>query len=522
MPLQFLDYLCIALYMGTIIALGSYFSRSQRSTKDFFLAGKSMTWLPLAISMYASLFSSNSYVAAPAMAFRDGIVYLMALAVFPIASVFAILIFVDFFTRLRITTVFEYLEARYNRAVSLISLIGYMVFRGTYAGIVVYSLSLVLQITMGIPLVPTMVAVGIGAIIYTRLGGMKAVIWTDVIQFFVLLAGIFLALYLAIDKMPGGLAEAWRLAAETDKLKVIQTNVNTGSGINSFVIWLLVPFGVIDFLGSKSVDQMNVQRYLSAKTPRNAKMALLVQSFFTLPVWILLFAVGTCLFAYYHHNPSPVVDGFIKANKHDRIFPYYIFQVMPVGVRGFMIAALLAAAMSTMDSVLHVLATVMVTDIYKRYINPQADDRRNLTVARNLIVGWGIFIILAAIGMQNIESILRTTNKVIGIFVGPMMGIFLLGMFFRRMNWQGAICGLLLGFATGYFLFRWKLPFTVYGMSSLLAVLVFGGLSSLLFPAPAAEKTDGHMWKWHGFREMLVGGGDGSPSAGFDKPRSRS
>lgn len=506
MKLHTLDFICIALYVGGIVLLGAYFSRQQRSTRDYFLAGKSMRWLPLAISMYASLFSSISYVAAPAMAFKDGIVYLMALAVFPVASVLAILIFIDFFTRLRITTVFEYLESRYNGVVCLVSLIGYMVFRATYAGIVVYSLSLVLHITMQLPLVPMMIAVGIGAIIYTYLGGMKAVIWTDVLQFFVLLSGIFLVLYLAIDKIPGGMAEAWRLASETEKLNVIQTDVMTDTGINGFVIWLLIPFGCIDFLGSKSVDQMNVQRYLSAKTPGNAKMALLTQSFFTLPVWILLFAVGTCLFAYYHHNPSTVVAGFVDGNKHDRIFPYFIYEVMPIGARGFMIAALLAAAMSTMDSVLHVLSTISITNIYKKYFHPEADDAESLRLAKNLIVFWGVLIILAAVSMQNIESILKTVNKVIGIFVGPTMGIFLLGMFSRRMNWQGAICGLVFGFSSGYLLFIWKLPFTVYGMSSLLTVLVSGGVISLFFPAPPAVKTDGLMWQWHGFREALFGG----------------
>lgn len=510
MTLESLDFLCIGIYLIAIVLIGSAFSRGQSSTKDYFLAGKSVPWWAVSISMYASLFSSVSYVMAPAEAFRNDLQYLVALACFPIASVLAIILFVDFFLRLQVTTIFEYLEKRFNIAVSLLLLTAYSLFRCIYAGIVVYSLSLVLHVTMDLPLVETMVCVGAGAIVYTMLGGMKAVIWTDVLQFFVVVGGILLSLLLAVREIPGGVTEVLNIADEHEKLRLVNTSFDLKQ---QYVVWTLIAFGIVDFLGSKGVDQMSLQRYLSARSPRDAKKALFAQSLFSLPVWLLLFSVGTCLFAYYHHNPSPVVEQYIAANQYDRIFPRYIFEVMPVGIRGFMVAALLAAAMSTMDSVLHVLSTISVVNIYQRYVNTSATDVESLQTARRLIVAWGIVIIAAAILMQNVSSILTVVNSVIALFVGPTMGVMLLGMFSRRANWQGVLIGMLCGSACGYVLkFHTEYTFTILGFSTLAIVLLIGRVSSEFFPPPNPNGLGDLMWKWRGWREALFGGASPSDS----------
>lgn len=300
MTLSTWDYVCIFGYLALIIVVGGTFARQQKTSRDYFLAGKSMRWLPLAISMYATLFSAISYVMAPAEAFRHDLQYLVALILFPIASLLAIILFIDVFVRLNITTVFEYLEARFSGTVAFIMLGAYVVFRCLYAGIVVYTLSLVLHVTMGFPLQATMVGVGIGAVIYTTLGGIKAVIWTDVIQFFIMFGGLVVALAYAIGKLPGGLSEAYHTAAEAGKLRLVNTEFDL---TQRYVVWTLIPYGLVDFLGTKGVDQMNVQRFLSARSSASAKLAMLVQSCFTLPVWLLLFGVGMGLFAYYTRFP---------------------------------------------------------------------------------------------------------------------------------------------------------------------------------------------------------------------------
>jgi len=505
MKLAFIDYACIIGYMSFIIIFGSHFARQQTSTKNYFLAGKSMGWLPLAISMYATLFSSISYVMAPAEAFRHDLQYLICMAMFPIASILAVVFFIDFYLRLKITTIYEYIEARFNKCISWIILVTYIIFRAIYAGIVVFALSLVLHVTMGLNMKLMIVCVGIGAIIYTTLGGLKAVIWCDVAQFIVLFGGLILALFYAVSKVDGGFVEIWRVAGEAGKLRVINTDFDL---TERYVLWTLIVYGIFGFLGQKTVDQMTVQRFLSAKSPRSAKLSILVNSCFTLPVWALLFSVGMCLFAYYKVNPSPVVSQFIAEGKFDRIFPHYIFSVMPAGIRGIMIAALVAAAMSTMDSVLNVLSTVSIVSIYKKIINPDATDYQCLVRAKIMTIVWGLIVMALAFSMINIESILKTVNSIIGITAGPILGIFILAMFVRRANSPGAFIGVVLSFALVlYFnIFLPQITFTIYVVVGMVAALIFGYLASLFFPSPDAEKIGPLLWKWHGFKEMFFGG----------------
>ena len=504
MNLHAIDYFCIIFYLLFIIILGSCFGRQQKTTKNYFLAGKSMRWLPLAISMYASIFSSISYIMAPAEAFRFDMQWFVALAMFPVASIFSIILFIDFYTRLRITTVYEYIEARFNRLLSTIIVMVFILYRCLYASIVVFSLSLVLHVTMGIPLIPAIIGIGAGAIIYTTLGGMKAVIWTDVVQFFFIVGGLVLALLIAISKIPGGVSEVVRIAGESGKLRVINPEFNLTA---RYVFWTLVPYGFIEFLGSKTVDQINVQRYLSARTPQNAKLAMLIQSFFTMPVWFILYCVGMCLFAYYTIYPSSEVSQFITDNKYDRIFPYYIYSVMPIGIRGFMVAALLAAAMSTMDSVLNVLSTITVVNIYKKFVNKDASERNSLMMAKILTCLWGIVVIVLATRMIHIESILKTINSIAGILIGPIVGVFVLGMFFRRTNSLGTLLGMLLAFPPLLYLkYKTNVTFTLYGITGLTVTIVAGYLLSFLSSVPSLKKESLLIWKWRGLREMLLGG----------------
>jgi len=410
-------------------------------------------------------------------------------------------LFIDVFVRLDITTVFEYLEARFNRAVSLIMLTAYVAFRCLYAGIVVYTLSLVLHVTMGFPLRMTMVGVGVDAIMYTTFGGIRAVIWTDVIQFFIMVGGLVVAITYAIGKLPGGFTEAYHTAAEAGKLRLVNLDFDL---TQRYVLWTLIPYGLVDFLGTKGVDQMNVQRFLSARSGSSAKLAMLVQSCFTLPVWLLLFTVGMSLFAYYARFPSEQVSEYIAAGQYDRIFPYYVHSVMPVGIRGLMIAALMAAAMSTMDSVLNVLSTISVTNVYRRLVRPEASDRQCVRVAKGLTVVWGCVVIAAAFSMIRIESILKTVNSVIGIFVGPMAGLFLLGLMTKRANSPGARLGFAGAMSVSlYMKFGTDITFTLMGVTGMSVTLAIGRLGSLLFARPAESQLRGLLWRWRGWREML-------------------
>lgn len=513
MGLQFADYACIVGYLLFVIVLGSGFARQQKTTKDYFLAGKSMSWVPLSISIYATIFSSVSYVMAPAEAFRYDLQYLAALVMFPFVAVLAIILFIDVFVRLQVTTVFEYLEARFSRSVSGLMMLSYIVFRCLYAGVVVYALSLVLHVVMGFPLKATIVGVGLGTVLYTSLGGIKGVIWTDVAQFFIMLGGIIAALIFAIRQVPGGFSEAYDMAAAAGRLRWINTDFDL---TQRYVIWTLIPYGIVDFLGTKGVEQMNVQRFVSARSPFNAKMAMLVQSFFTMPFWLLLFGVGIALFAYYHHHPSPEVSRFIAARQYDRIFPHFIYSVMPVGLRGLLIAALLSAAMSTLSSVFNVLSMLTTDGVYSFYtkrLKREPSPAGRVRSAKVMTLVWSALIIAAALSMIRIESILSTVNSIIGIFTGPLTGIFLLGMFTRRANAPGVLIGFALSFAIGLYLQQCTdVTFTIFGTTELIVMLLVGTIASRFFAAPEPGRIEPLRWRWNGWRSMIFGGGATDPA----------
>ena len=268
---------------------------------------------------------------------------------------------------------------------------------------------------------------------------------------------------------------------------------------------------MVDFLGNKGLEQMNVQRIASARSPFNAKMALLVQSFFTLPFWLLLFGVGTALFAYYRHHPSPEVEHFIAAKQYDRIFPYFIYSVLPSGLRGLMIAALLAAAMSTISSLFNVLSMLTTSgacSLYSRRAGQPVSARGRVKAAKCMTVVWGGLVIAAALSMIRIESILQTVNTVIGVFTGPLTGMFLLGIFSRRANAGGVLIGFAASFATGLFLqYGTRLTFTIFGTTELIVMLAVGSVASLFFAAPEPSRIEPLLWQWRGWGAMLFGRG---------------
>ncbi|KAB7530386.1 sodium/solute symporter [Flagellimonas olearia] len=529
MELSILDYFVIVGYLLFVIIMGSFFSKGDKSTENYFLGGKSIKWLPLAISMYTSIFSAISFIMAPAEAFRGDLQYLVALIMFPIASVFALVFFIDVYTRFNMTTIYEYVEARFSRRLGYIVLSSFLLFRTIYAGIVVFTLSMILNVIMGFPLIETIVVVGIGAIVYTTLGGMKAVIWTDVVQFVAIIAGLVVVLFYASAQVPGGFTEIVRLAGDENKLRLANFDFDL---TERYVFWTLIIYGLVEFLGAKTVDQMNVQRYLSAQSPRHAKIAMLMQSLFSIPVWLLLFAVGISLYAFYQYNPSMEITGFVDNGLFDRIFPYYIATVLPSGIKGLLIAALMAAAMSTMDSVLNSLSAISVVNIYER-IHPHSTPQRSLRMAKVFTIFWGIIIIGFAISMIDITSILKTIQSISGIIMGPILGIFVLGLFTRHSNGKGVLIGLIFSLfpliimkygvpivltlhalfdteatVPGCLVYLSKMTFTVYGVIGLSISVLVGYWASKLFPTPSFQQIEPLLWRNRPWRSLLFGNPD--------------
>ena len=526
--LSFLDYVVLIGYFAAVIFIGLRFSKKQTSTEEYFLAGKSMSWLPLGISMYASLFSSISYLANPAETYQHDFQYFALNLIVPFAAVTAVILFVDFYSRLKIITIFQYLEMRFNGALRLLCSGIYMVARCLYAGIVLFALSMALGTTAGVRIEIVLLVVGGVSIVYTLLGGMKAVIWTDVMQFLILFGGVAASLCFVVAKLDGGVSELFAVANEHHKFRFI--NPQPFSLAARFTFWGIMAHGYISFLSQKGCDQLNVQRFLSGKSVGHSKMALILASFVSMPVQVLLYTLGVALFVLYLKQPDAYVQKLEAAGNFKAIFPYFIVSSVPAGLRGLLLGGLLAAAMSTVDSVLNTLSATSITDIYKRWICPNATPKQTMFFAKCMIVVWGVIITAAAFTMRDMQSILKMTNMVLGVFLGQLLGVFLLGMLSRRATSWGVLIGAIFGqgcvllakykllyVQDGSLAFSFtpgvgkglpgqEINFTWLALLGAVATIIVGYLASPLFKAPDQEQIKPFLWKWRGWKSAFSSG----------------
>jgi SSS family solute:Na+ symporter len=503
------DYVVLFAYMALVIGLGVFVSRGNDDSTDLLLAGRSANWLAVAASMYASFFSSISFLAMPAETFRHDWQYSLGMLMMPVAAFVAGYLFVEFFYRLQVFTVYQYAEKRFNNPVRVLLALIFVLGKSLHAGLVVYGGALALSIATNIALPWVILMVGLTAIVYTCVGGLKAVIWTDVLQLFVLSGAIVLMLVFAVSELRGGLGEAVRLSAENgkfnfvgDRLSVTARLTLPGVLVGAFAAWL----------SQKGVDQVNTQLYLAGKSAKHARHSLLLAPIISIVVGCSLYALGTVFWVYYQQNPDPNVAQFVANNQQDRIVPYFVINSLPIGIRGLVVAGLFAAAMSTLDSLLNALATISLVDFYRNWINPNPSRREETFVARGFMLLWGALItacaawLIPALG----DSMIDISNRIIGFAGGPVLGVFLLGMFSRRASATGVVIGALVSFASLIALFivgqrneSMRVSFVLYSVIGIVESIVVGYLASLLFPPRDARRADGLLWYdvvWRGWQ----------------------
>jgi SSS family transporter len=489
---QFVDYAIFALYLVASVLVGVLFVKESKDLKGYFLAGQSMGYIVVGISVLAALFSGISYLASPSEIYTHGITFFFVSLSFFIATPITTVIFLPFFYRSRFYTAYQYLEERFSVQVRLLGSALFILRVLVWLALAVYAPSLALEQVTGLPLWFSILCTGILTTIYTTLGGMKAVIWTDVMQFFVLIGGQIAILYIAVAKVPGGWGQVFQIAQDTRRFDVdFSLNLTT-----RMTFWGAMIGGAFVGLVQMATDQVSVQRYLTATSLKEARRSLWFKLVLLLPTLMVFYLTGLVLYAFYQVQGDPLAAG--KIAKGDQILPYFVVNELPRGMPGLLVAAIFAASMSTVSAGISSLTSTTIIDFHQRLWkkSPRASADKQVRLAKVLTLIYGMVVMLLAFQVEKLGSLVEASNKIIGLVGGPLLGLFILGMLFQRANVPGVLIGWFAGLVVmikvGYFSPISWLWYPVIGFAVTVAV---GWLASLAFPKPSPEKLESLTWQ---------------------------
>ena len=476
--LSTLDWIIFALYIVVVLALGLKFAREQQSNEDYFVGGRTMNWLPVGLSIFATTFSSLSFVGLPReAAYEDYHLYLailfIPLFVTPIVWVW----FVPLYHRLKVTSPYEYMELRFSRSVRLLCSTLSIIYTIGWMGSLLYAVGVILQAVLDLTpqqLNWTLVGVGLFATLYTALGGVKAVIWTDAIQAITLGGGMVVLLAMAVARIDGGWDTIWRIGMAEGKFEMFDMRLDLTDRANFFSA---AAFGIFVYLPANAVSLGAVQRYVAMPTVADSRRSLIVNGVMVAGVCLVFFVAGTTLFVFYH---QPGGGGFPTLEKQDQLVPYFVLTEIPqFGLTGLLVAGLFAAAMSSIDSGINTLTLTIVCDwLSGRHLG--------VTFSRYLCAGFGVLTIGASLLVPVLgENVFDIIIKISGALFGPMLGLFLLAMLSRRANSAGAW----IGFVSGAIVLSatWittDVSHWWYGALTCVPTFVVGWLASWAFPIP--------------------------------------
>jgi solute:Na+ symporter, SSS family len=511
-----LDLIVIAIYFIAVAAIGLRFAKRQNSTETYFAARRSVPHWAMGLSVFATIISSITFIAYPGAAFKGDwnqlVPGFMAVGVLVVLGT----TLVAFFRHAVGMSAYEYFEKRFGYGARAYSALAFTAGHFSKMGFVLFTITTAICGMTGWDKYHVIVGVGCMTIVYTLVGGLEAVIWTEVLQGIVKLVGVAVVIGVLIYIMPGGASAAFHLAQENHKLSLGSFHFDLASNGN---FWVMLLYGTFWYLQKYGADQTLVQRYLAAKSDRAALKGVALGAALCVPVWTAFMLVGTLLWAYYHLSGEALPAYLIGANGKviaDEVFPHFLTTKIPAGLAGIFMAALFSAAMSTMSSDLNCLSAVAVEDYYRK-VRPNSTDRQRLyfgkiivAVAGALAVGIGAFI--AGKG----QSALTLYYAATAIVSGGLAGIFLLAFFTRRTNRQGLWVGIIAALIftawatlTGS---KFKLvdlgwnynwPDVMIGVIGHVIVVVVGYSASWFFPANTIVKSEWTFWGWLEKRKTL-------------------
>jgi len=458
--LELIDYAAVVLYMLGTFGIALWFGRKQKTVDDYFVGGRHMPWFAVGLSIMATLFSTLSYLGAPGEMIKHGIGMSVGVLAIPFSMAVVTLVWIPFFMRLHITSAYEYLERRFNYAVRLIGAVLFVLLRLGWMSMVIFAASMALDRVKGDDIAwlsgPDIywwiAGVGLFAAIYTAVGGIQAMIWTDVLQCVLLLAGVLLAIgYVAIIDHTGPL-DWWQTAAAHAPRHTAPPIFTTDVTVRVTIVWVLIGnfFWTICTHGS---DQVVLQRYFSTSSLKAARRSYLANVCVDFGMTVLLGTAGLALLAFYLKHDDLLPAGWTAVGAADKLFPHFLGHQLPAGCAGLVISAFICDAMQTLESGVNAITAVVTNDLVPRLrqgkprVMSELAFARVLTVAITAVVTANAYFV-AERSLDRGLTLVDMMPKFFNMFVGPLSALFFIGMFLPRCTSRSAVPAVLAGLTT--------------------------------------------------------------------------
>ncbi|HEV7350801.1 sodium:solute symporter [Telluribacter sp.] len=482
MNLQVTDLVVFLIYMGGITLFGSSFYSKNKSSSAFTLGNSNFPPWVITMSIFATFVSSISFLALPGTAYLsnwNAFVFSLSL---PISSIMAVKFFVPLYRKINSPSAYAYMETRFGLWARVYVSACYILTQVMRIGTILYLLALPVTTLLGWDIVTIIIVTGLTVMVYSLLGGIQAVMWTDAIQGIVLISGALLCLFYIWYLMPEGTGQVFSIGQQYEKFSL----GSFGLSLTESTFWVVLIYGIFINLQNYGIDQNYVQRYMASRSDQEAKRSAFFGGLLYLPVSFLFFLIGTSLFAYYNAVPGDLPAELGTPAMSDRVFPYFIVNKLPPGLTGLLIASIFAAGMSTISTSINSSATVILTDYYKRFSREEISDQAELRVLYLTSLVISLVGILIGVAMINVKSALDAWWKMASVFSGGMLGLFLLGAFVKRINVKGAIAGVILGLLVILWMSLSPLLFTEGSLKELASpfhgylTIVFGTMAIFL------------------------------------------
>ena len=501
------DIAVIIVYLVGVTALGLYFTRRQRTTRDYFLGGRQLPWWAVTMSIVATETSAVTVISVPGIAFNPNggnFTFIQIAFGYFIGRILLAWLFVPRLYRGEYFTVYGFLGDRFGHKAQSVAVVAFFISRILATGIRIFTGALVAKIAFGLPISVSIIVTGALALTYTVFGGFIAVVWTDVAQFVIYLIGPLVAMILIGLKLPGGFGEVFQVGALADKFQFFNFTLNPTV---NYAFFAGLIGGCFLTMATHGTDQSVAQRMLACRSEKDSKRSIIASGITVNLQFLFFLLLGVMLYAFYQQfEPGAKFDRF------DEVFPRFAITYLPIGFGGLVVAGIFAAAMSTVSSDINALANTTVNDLYKRYLKPNAEDKHYLYVSKLMTVFWGIAMILIGIAASGSkQTIIDMALQIPSYTFGALLGIFLLGLLTKKANELGVITGAIVGAITVLLAAPpWPLNLVFPGILPFLAMHIPAIGNAFLTINPT---LDLHMlklaWPWYApigcLTTMLVG-----------------